>query len=299
MRLSNGTFLIERLAADCGPDQWKRELTQNSIEAVTRALDAGLIEKGEIRWDLDWALREHDQLFKLTLIDNGDGMTGDAMVQNINELSSSGTNQSLQGNYGVGAKITAGVRNPGGLEYVSKTPHGDIEMVTFWKAETDGVYGLRQVDFGDGTSGSIAGVEDESVPELITRYGHGTAVTLHGADPEENTYLSAAREAPYPTHHLSRYLNTRYFELDPRIDLRVREFAQLERPHTWTPARQMAKGAQLRRVQGMKHFLELHGVHSGTRDLGDAVAHWWILDDDRKIRDQLDLWQSTGHTAAL
>jgi hypothetical protein len=27
MRLRNGTFLIERLAADCAPDQWKRELT--------------------------------------------------------------------------------------------------------------------------------------------------------------------------------------------------------------------------------------------------------------------------------
>src|SRR5215211_8767879 len=114
MRVKNGTFLVERLAADCAPDQWKRELTQNALEAVTRALDAGLIERGEVLWDVDWPLRENERHFKLSILDNGDGMDAHQLVHNINELSSSGGVQSLQANYGVGAKITAGVRNPAG-----------------------------------------------------------------------------------------------------------------------------------------------------------------------------------------
>ena len=164
MRLRNGTFLIERLAADCAPDQWKRELTQNAIEAVTRALDAGLITQGEILWDLDWALRDLDGLFKLSILDNGDGMSPDELVQHINELSSSGGVQSLQENYGVGAKITAGVRNPAGLEYVSVTPGGDVCTATLWKDMADDVYGLKQLELDDGAFGYVAGVADEYVP---------------------------------------------------------------------------------------------------------------------------------------
>src|SRR6266542_1450121 len=142
MRLRDGTFLIERLSADCAPDQWKRELTQNAIEAVTRALDAGLVTQGEILWDLDWALHDLDGLFKLAILDNGDGMGADEMVRHINELSSSGGVQSLEANYGVGAKITAGVRNPAGLDYVSVTSEGEACTVTLWKYEADEVYGL-------------------------------------------------------------------------------------------------------------------------------------------------------------
>jgi hypothetical protein len=297
MRVKHGTFLVERLAADAAPDQWKRELTENAIDAVIRALDAGLMEKGEVLWDVDWPLRENEGHFKLSILDNGDGMGDHELVHNINELSSSGGVQSLQDHYGVGAKITAGVNNPAGLEYVSVRPGGEARTVTFWKDELAGIYGLQQVEFDDGTFGFLSGVSDEYVPDLIRE--HGTAVTLWGTSENENTYLETAREAPYPTHHLVRYLNTRYFELDPRIVLRVREFSKLESPETWTPARQMAQGAQLRRVHGMRHFLDQYAEAKGQKDLGDAVAYWWILRDDKKIREQNDLWQATGHTAAI
>jgi hypothetical protein len=255
------------------------------------------MEKGHVWWDIDWPLRENEGHFKLCILDNGDGMGEHELVHNINELSSSGGVQSLQEHYGVGAKITAGVKNPAGVEYVSVCPGEEPRTVTFWKDELAGIYGLQQVEFEDGTFGFLSAPSEDYVPELIRE--HGTSVTLWGVAEDENTYLSTAREAPYPTHHLVRYLNTRYFELDPRIDLRVREFAKLESPETWTPARQMAQGAQLRRVNGMRHFLDQHAEAKGQRDLGDAVAHWWIIRDDKKVREQNDLWQATGHTAAI
>ena len=46
-------------------------------------------------------------------------MTGDELVRYINQLSSSLREQSMTGNYGVGAKIAAATRNHAGLVYMS------------------------------------------------------------------------------------------------------------------------------------------------------------------------------------
>src|SRR5262245_38304979 len=103
LTVDNTGFLLDRLGEDCHALQFLRELTQNSIEAIQRTSE----QKGEIAWDVDWIsydLGEH-QAFKLSITDNGCGMTGEEMVKYINQLSSSVNRQSLDGNYGVGAKI--------------------------------------------------------------------------------------------------------------------------------------------------------------------------------------------------
>src|SRR5262249_28886793 len=52
---------------------------------------------------------------KVCIVDTGDGMTGDEMIKFINQLSSSGAQQSFTGNYGVGAKIAAATKNAAGV----------------------------------------------------------------------------------------------------------------------------------------------------------------------------------------
>ena len=79
------------------------------MEAIQRT-GAG----GSIIWDYEPVMLELAGVWKLCIIDTGDGMTGDEMVRFINQLSSSMSEQSLRGNYGVGAKIAAATRNPGG-----------------------------------------------------------------------------------------------------------------------------------------------------------------------------------------
>ena len=99
LTVKNTGFLLERLGQDCHPLQFLRELTQNSIEAILRTES----KTGEVRWDVDWTSYELDDYgaFKLCVADNGDGMTGENMVTFINQLSSSLTIQSLDGNFGV------------------------------------------------------------------------------------------------------------------------------------------------------------------------------------------------------
>src|SRR5262245_11968854 len=48
MKVAIMTFMLERLAQDCAPLQFVRELTQNSIDSIKQHGQAG-----EVRWDVD------------------------------------------------------------------------------------------------------------------------------------------------------------------------------------------------------------------------------------------------------
>ena len=58
---------------------------------------------------------------------------------------------------------------------------------------------------------------------------------------------------------------------------------------------------QLRaRSTASSHHLERHAVAAGAVELSDAIAHWWVLDDDHRARRrEATLWASTGHAAAV
>src|SRR5579864_5874944 len=130
MKVANMTFMLERLAQDCAPLQFIRELTQNSIDSI-KALGG---PAGEIRWDVDWTRYdlEPSDGYKLAVIDTGIGMTGPEMVSYINQLSSSMHQQTKHGNFGMGGKIAAAPRNKLGLVYLSwKNGHG--AMIHLWK----------------------------------------------------------------------------------------------------------------------------------------------------------------------
>src|SRR5438270_3687272 len=90
LTVKNTAFLLDRMGEDCHPLQFLRELTQNSIESILRTDE----KQGEIIWDVDWKTLTDSGYFKLSITDNGDGMTGENMVDYINKLSSSVSEQS-------------------------------------------------------------------------------------------------------------------------------------------------------------------------------------------------------------
>ena len=145
MNVRNLGFLLEVLGKDCSPLQYLRELTQNAIEAVSRT---GV--PGQIVWDVDWISYDlSGGPMKLCLVDTGDGMTGDEMIRFINQLSSSGSEQSFEGNYGMGAKIAAATKNPAGVIYQS-WKNGEGHMIQLEKNSDSGEYGF---DSGNSKTG--------------------------------------------------------------------------------------------------------------------------------------------------
>lgn len=282
MTVQNIGFLLDRLGQDCHPLQYLRELTQNSIEAILRS---GV--PGEIVWDVDWTTYDLEGVQKLCIVDTGDGMTGEEMVRFINQLSSSLSPQTLAGNYGVGAKITAATRNPAGVLYLSwKQREGS--MIHLYRDSDVGQYGLKQWQHHDGSYAHFLPLDDDVRPEFIRE--HGTKVVLLGYTEESNT-MQAPPNAPSPSRWISKYLNTRFYRFPEGVTVKARE--------GWEYPRLDTDRNYLRTLTGQEPYLSQHSVVSGQVELSDGIAHWWILKDEPAITNNSGFIESAGHVAAL
>lgn len=285
MTVHNTGFMLDRLGKDCSPLQFLRELTQNAIEAIADTPEG----RGEIVWDVDWNQWElsDGRLYKLTCIDTGIGMTGEEMLQYINMLSSSTHVQSHEANYGVGAKVAAATRNHAGLLYLS-WKDGIGSMIHLWRHPVTGQYGLRRFEHKDGTFSDWIKVEDAIKPEQIK--DNGTMVVLLGNDAEEIT-MHAPKGVASPSRWVARYLNTRYFTFPEGVTLKAREGWEYPRSNTDTNV--------LRKVTGQKEYLNKHASSSGTVELSDARAHWWVLKNEKALTQNSGSFASSGHMAAM
>lgn len=281
MKVDNLGFLLDRLGADCGPLQFLRELTVNSIEAIQNTPE----KNGQIFWEFDPMQLDLVGAYKLCIIDTGSGMTGPEMVKYINHLSSSGHEQSVEGNFGVGAKISAATRNHAGVIYLS-WKEGRGAMIHLWRNPENGTYGLRPLKLINGSYSSWAPITEKVKPKQIDK--NGTVVILLG-DSEDADTMSAPPGSSSPSRWIARYLNSRFFEFPEGIAVRAREGWTSESPDTNV----------LRTVKGSKEFLERHKESSGEVDLGSATALWWILKESPAVSQSSGANVPGGHVAAL
>jgi len=214
-------------------------------------------------------------------------MAGQEMVRFINQLSSSSSEQSMSGNYGVGAKITAATRNHYGVVYCS-WKNGEGAMIRLLRDPTTGQYGLKQWERADGTFDHYVPIEDEVKPSQIG--GHGTKVVLLGNTPDEDT-MRPPEGAQSPSRWISKYLNGRYFRFPNGIVVRARE--------GWEYPRNDKDRNYLRRLTGQQHYLNEHAECSGRIELKNATTHWWILKDEPAVGSNSGFVESAGHMAAL
>lgn len=283
MSVRNVGFLLDRLGQDCAPLQFLRELTQNGIEAITRTGNPG-----QIVWDVDWISFDlAGGPTKLCITDTGDGMTGEEMLEFINQLSSSGAEQSFSANYGVGAKIAAATKHPAGVIYQS-WKNGQGWMIHLEKNSETGEYGLRQWQLADGSYSHYFPLEDSIRPDSITE--SGTKVVLLGGADDEST-VSAPEGAVSPSRWISKYLNTRYFRFPDGVAVKARE--------GWDFPRKDTDRNVLRTITGQNEYLDQHCVAAGRQELGSATVHWWILKDEPALTNNSGYIESAGHIAAL
>ena len=147
MKVEQIAFLLDRLAADTPPNQQIRELTENAIDAIKRRWKAGDRTPGKIRWDVDWFHLEQSGTYKLSITDNGDGMTGEDMTRYLNALAVCGAHddQGLNKHFGVGAKITA-LHTTQARPHLSIVGDGRGAMVKLHRDEAANVYGMESID---------------------------------------------------------------------------------------------------------------------------------------------------------
>ena len=285
LAVANPTFLLERLGSECGDLQFLRELTVNGLDAI--AAQPGPAS-GRVVWDLDWQRLEASagKVRKLTVTDTGTGMRPDQLGRYINQLASSSREQSHTANFGVGAKVAAGSRNPHGLEYRS-WHQGQGSLVCF-KRHPDGRWGLEPQRWENGHTDFWRPLDEQDKPWLLRGQDHGTQVVLLGQHERHDTTQAPASVTDTRRHWIARYLNARFLRLPTEVEVLVREQRDRDEP------------GQLQHVHGEQHHLERHSIASGAVQLGDALAHWWVLDDDHRARRrEATIWGSTGHVAAV
>jgi hypothetical protein len=282
--VANPTFLLERLGSECTDLQGLRELTVNGLDAI-----AALGERaaGRVVWDLDWQRFDASggRVRKLSVTDTGTGMTPEQLRRYINQLASSGREQSVAGNFGVGAKIAAGSRKPHGLEYRSWCQ--DRGALVCFKRHPDGRWGLEPQRWKDGHTDYWRPLGEADKPSALRGRAGGTQVVLLGQHERHDTTRAPDSVGDGRRHWITRYLNGRFLRLPAQIEVLVREDHRLE-------------PGQLQRIDGEQHHVERHAVAAGAVQLSDAFARWWVLDDDHHgRRREASRWASTGHAAAV
>jgi len=170
LAVANPTFLLERLGSECTDLQGLRELTVNGLDAIS-AQDP--VAGGRVVWDLDWLRFDASggRVRELSVTDTGTGMTPEQLRQYINQLASSAREQSAGANFGVGAKIAAGSRNPHGLEYRS-WHRGQGTLVCF-KRHSDGRWGVEPQRWKDGHTDYWRPLGEANKPSALRGPGRG------------------------------------------------------------------------------------------------------------------------------
>ena len=279
MRVANIAFLLDRLAADTPPNQQIRELTENALEAIERRHKAGDASEGVIRWDVDWDHLKRTNQYKLSIVDNGDGMTSQQMLDYLNALAVQGANQTqgISQNFGVGAKITALHRNSHGLVYQS-WHEGKGSMVKLHRDDKEGVYGLASFELADGPDWTPR-IKDAYKPKIIDR--SGTKVTLLGTSEENNTCFPP-EDAGGGMNWLITYLTGRYFRVPENIKIQVRVLTKDADEWPSEEPVPSVKTYNFQTVNGSKALFDQYAEAKGTVPLATADAHWWVFADPRE-----------------
>lgn len=283
--VANPTFLLERLGSECTDHQGLRELTVNGLDAI-KAQDP--VAGGRVVWDLDWRRFKGSagRVRKLSVTDTGTGMTPEQLRQYINQLASSGREQSAAANFGVGvgAKIAAGSRNPHGLEY--RSWHRGQGALVCSKRHSDGRWGLEPQRWPDGRTDFWRPLDEQEKPWLLRGQDHGTQVVLLGRHERHDAIQPPDSVTEGRRQWIARYLNGRFLRLPQQVEVLVRD--------------QHRHPGELQRVHGEQYHLQQRAIAAGVVELSDAIAQWWVLDDDhRGRRREATLWASAGHVAAV
>lgn len=286
--MGEGSVALDLLGANVDGFQFIRELTHNSIQAI-QALPEGQ-RIGEIVWDAD-PMYLQKGILKLSCADNGVGMSPVQMSENLNWMFASTHHQDKQGNFGIGAKVSALPRNPHGVVYDSwQNGHGT--RLHLWKDE-EGKYGARE--HADGRSTGNVNPERRAAIKTPLIEQHGTIVTLLGMNEQENTHLAPKTGATGGDSWLVRYLNTRYYQIPEGVTIRARR--------EWDG---LLKGSSTGKTQraniiGQAQTLNDNCERKGSLRLEGAEALWWLLPSAKKssIGKSSGTHGTLGHIAAL
>lgn len=207
LKVGNEAFLVSSMIERCPKTMMIRELVVNGLEAAAHA------EAGPRQVVI--GSRHHEGARKLRLWNSGPGMTAAELLQ-ITDLASSLRKQnSLDQNFGMGAKVASLPSNRHGLRYRSCTGGRVSEVVMGYR---EGTYGRLRI--------GAEGAEVIDVTEICRQEGDydlasdWTEVLLGGNSADQDTVASPYGASLKVTPDwMGAYLENRFFRLPQDLTL--------------------------------------------------------------------------------
>ncbi|HTX94015.1 MAG TPA: hypothetical protein VME67_03740 [Mycobacterium sp.] len=211
--------MVNQLFNAGDPDQYKRELVQNAIDAGATDIEAGAIRLAEFG---------EDGGVKAAFIDNGQGMSATKLADYIGELFNGASEVDAQGNYNMGGRVATLPFNPFGViwaSWVEGDPEGSFIHIAY--NDEKRVYEI----VSQAENGTVADDDRIGVPKpewkhpTVEKAGHGTVVILLGSGIEDHTVgkIEPLEDGTfrYPSDRRPRedwqYYNTKFWKLPEHV----------------------------------------------------------------------------------
>jgi hypothetical protein len=211
LRVANEAFLVSSTIERCPKTMMIRELVVNAIEAAATATADKAV---------DITVVSIDGAPKLCIRNTGRGMSA-AELDRICDLASSLYKEnSLDANFGMGAKVASLPSNKHGLRYRSCKDGVASEVIM---CQRDGVYGrLRRGEAADGSPMEVIDVTHACRAEGLDLSHDWTEVVLFGQSPAQNTVIDpyAGNPRMEPDWLLSNLL-LRFFRTPLEVTVRL------------------------------------------------------------------------------
>ncbi|GAB3795056.1 hypothetical protein GCM10028798_03140 [Humibacter antri] len=282
--------LLDREYRNSPAYQWGRELARNGIEADAKT----------IRFGVEWCGVEATGTYRMQYSDDGHGMTKDELRSYMSTLGRGGKIVGgAHDNYALGSRMTLLPWNPYGVVVISVV-NGIAWMVKMMfdadAADGEGEYVLEEIEWTDDQgSGDRATVYPtyhdpelgfdwaETIPDFITKAGHGTTFILLGRHAADDTFDGDAERNERHRYLGRKYFNARFWELPEGVTLQVMEMP--ENRADWPKSRAESGKWQNRTVRGGHSLIEYAKkgaddnfvAAKGTVTLSDKTkVHWWL-----------------------
>ncbi len=217
LKVSNEDFLVASLIDRCPSTMMLRELVMNAIEASNKSKEK-LIKIRVAKWN---------NTEKLSIWNSGPGMSDSELRKACDMSSSVDKIQSLDENFGMGAKVSSLKANKLGMRYRSNK-NGNVSEVVMGQ-EIDpvtrkGIY--MRIDYPDSNTNwpDVLNVTKEVKEEGIDISSDWTEVVLFGNSEKQNTVKDPFEGNPsVPKRWIGNMLYQRFFSLPEGLKITLED----------------------------------------------------------------------------
>lgn len=218
LKVANEAFLVSALIERCPRTMMLRELVMNALEAASGAVAAPKLVR--------IFPSKVDGIPKFCIWNTGRGMDAEELLSISNISSSLFKKVSLDGNFGIGAKVSSLTSNNLGVRYRSCRA-GKVHQIVLGKR--DGVYGrfLQPVVLGNEqaeiTFKEVIDVTQEVLADDVYELDSDwTEVLLMGNSVEQDTFADPYSGNPSVSKEwITKNISNRFLRIEEGIDIRV------------------------------------------------------------------------------